>query len=406
MSDLVDNVLIYQQELQGATVALTSKTEALQNLVQEISNSAKEASATTDQISSTMSLYKEALLKAATTTPRGNALQTAQVSEDPRLIHDLDRKSWQLLIELGKEKVESKSTSELKDKFEDALRSLDPSPPEGATVQEINKLRNGGVNIQLATKEAADWLQEPFNKVAFTKKLDANAYIKDRTYPLVVARVPISFDPLKQEHLREVETINKLAPNSISKARWIKPLYRRHAKQTVAYATLSLNSANEADRLIRDGMYICSNRTYPKRLKCEPKQCMKCRKWGHFAAECQAKTDTCGTCGENHVTKDCADKGKRYCVACKATDHTSWDRSCPEFQRKIAQFDEIHPENALMYFPTKESWTLIARPERVPLEDRFPSRYAVGSLPPSKPHKKSSAHKRDCEKAETQAKKH
>ena len=73
--------------------------------------------------------------------------------------------------------------------------------------------------IQLATKEAADRLREPFTKVVFTKKLDANAYIKERTYLLVVPRVPISFDPQNQEHLSEVETINNLAPNSVSKAR-------------------------------------------------------------------------------------------------------------------------------------------------------------------------------------------
>ena len=129
-------------------------------------------------------------------------------------------------------------------------------------------------------------------------------------------------------------------------------------------------------------MNICSSRTYPTRLKYEPKQCMKCRKWGHFVAECHAKDDTCGTSGENHVTKECTDNGKRYCVACKATDHVSWDRSCPEFRRKSAHFDELHPENTLTYFPTEESWMLTARPDRIPLEDRFPSKYAVGSLPP------------------------
>jgi hypothetical protein len=42
----------------------------------------------------------------------------------------------------------------------------------------------------------------------------------------------------------------------------------------------------------------------------------------------------------------------------------------------------MHPENALTYFPTEESWTLNARPERIPLDDGFPSKYAVGSLPP------------------------
>ena len=69
-------------------------------------------------------------------------------------------------------------------------------------------------------------------------------------------------------------------------------------------------------------------------------------------------------------------------MACKATDHTSWDRSCPEFQRKIVQFNDIHLENALTYFPSEESWTLTARLERVPLGKRFPSKYGVGSLPP------------------------
>ena len=115
--------------MQSTTIVLKGKTEAQQSLAQEIGNSAKEASATTDQISNTMTSYKEALLTAAMTTP----WVTTKVSEDMRLIQDLDRKSWQLLIELGKETVESKSASELKDKLETALSSLDPSPPEGAT---------------------------------------------------------------------------------------------------------------------------------------------------------------------------------------------------------------------------------------------------------------------------------
>ena len=109
---------------------------------------------------------------------------------------------------------------------------------------------------------------------------------------------------------------------------------------------------------------------------------MKCHKWGHFASECHASADTCRTCGENHTTRDCNDIDKRFCVACKVTDHASWDRACPEFQRKSMQFNKMHPENALTYFPTDESWTLMARPDRIPLEERFPSQYAVGSLPP------------------------
>ena len=382
MSGIVDGLVANQKGLQSATETLTSKTETLQKIAQEIGSSAKEASESTDQLSNTVTSYKEALLTANNAASRPNAPQLHKTMEDPRLTRDLDRKNRQLLIEMGKEAVEGKSATELKEKIEAALQSITQPTPGDAKVQEINKLRNGGVIIQLETKELAEWIRQLANKKEFTDKLDANAQIKDRTYPLVVPRVPISFEPANLEHLREIETVNNLEPNTISKARWIKPLYRRHPKQRVAYATISLSSASEANRLIRDGMYICSARTYPVRLKYEPKQCMKCCKWGHFTSECHANLDTCGTCRENHTTRECKDSGKRFCVACKATDHASWDRMCPEFQRKSAHFDEMHPENALTYFPTDENWTLTARPDRIPLEERFPSRYAVGSLPP------------------------
>ena len=81
----------------------------------------------------------------------------------------------------------------------------------------------------------------------------------------------------------------------------------------------------------------------------------------------------------------------------------SWDKICPDFQRKSAQFDELHPENALTYFPTEDSWTLTARPERVRLESRFPSKFAVGSLPLTKSHQKATTHKRNRAKAKVVA---
>ena len=55
-------------------------------------------------------------------------------------------------------------------------------------------------------------------------KLDANTQIKERMYPLVVLRVPISFEPTDQEQLQELEAVNNLEPNTINKARCIKPM--------------------------------------------------------------------------------------------------------------------------------------------------------------------------------------
>ena len=94
--------------------------------------------------------------------------------EDPRLTWDLDRKNRQFLIEMGKEVVEGRSATELKEKIKDALHSMTQPSPGDTKVQEINKLRNGGVIVQLETKEMVDWLHEPANKKEFTDKLDVS----------------------------------------------------------------------------------------------------------------------------------------------------------------------------------------------------------------------------------------
>ena len=60
---------------------------------------------------------------------------------------------------------------EIKERMEAALGNMDPTPPEGAKIQEINKLQNRGIIIQLESKEVVDWLREPFNKHTSTGNL-------------------------------------------------------------------------------------------------------------------------------------------------------------------------------------------------------------------------------------------
>jgi len=43
--------------------------------------------------------------------------------------------------------------------------------------------------------------------------------------------------------------------------------------------------------------------------------------------------------------------------------------------------DERNPLNSMPFFPTEQDWTLVSRPIRIPLEERFPAAYAVNSLP-------------------------
>ena len=250
----------------------------LQKLTQDLGNSTREATATSNQLSSTMFSYKEVLLTANSSNKQEMQVAATGTNEDFRLTRDLDRKQRQILLELSKSYSESRSRTNLKEKINAALANVTPPPPEGTKVQEINKLHNGGIVMQLQTKEAADWLREPSNEAAFIKELGTEAHIKGRVYPILIPRVPLSFDPENEENLQEVESANDLPPKTISKAWWIKPAYRRHLRQQYTYATFSLSTAAEANRLIRDGMLICSRRAFPQRLKYEPRQCMKCRK--------------------------------------------------------------------------------------------------------------------------------
>ena len=271
---------------------------------------------------------------------------------------------------------------ELKDKANEALKTTTGrDKPKDAKIETVLKTRTKAILLTFNSKEAAAWVKEPSNECFFAESFSKGSHVQERKYNLIVPRVPTTFNPGEIDQLRELEEANGLQKEAISKARWIKPEGRRRPDQTHAYAIISTNSAEAANLLIRDGLNIHGARVRPSKQKQEPTQCMKCRKWGHFASECPEESDTCGTCGGNHHTSTCKNKDKRFCVSCKDNKHASWDRSCPEFLRRCAIIDERNTENEMPYFPTDQDWTLTVRPNRVPLDVRFPQRYAVNSLP-------------------------
>ncbi len=82
-----------------------------------------------------------------------------------------------------------------------------------------------------------------------------------------------------------------------------------------------------------------------------------------------------------HRTSACQNKEKLHCISCRDNSHASWDRACPEFIKRSTILDERNPLNSMPFFPTDQDWTLVSRPSRIPLEERFPTAYAVQSLP-------------------------
>jgi hypothetical protein len=333
----------------------------------------------TEQLANTATTYRDALLN----KNQSGRAQGGQRNPDPALNAATSRKARQVLIQITEAEVATHSQEVLMEKAMTAIGQIThPPPPEGLTIIEVTKLRKGAILLLFNSKEAADWIQGEDAELEFTIGFLSGAKIKPRQYAILAPRTPLTLDPNNEEHLREIEEANGLAINAIAKAKWIKPANRRKAGQLVAHATLTLNSAKEANKCIRDGLLICGARIFPTKLKQEPTQCMKCRRWGHFATECQDTKDTCGTCGGEHRTNACAESNIRYCVSCNVASHASWDRNCPEFRKRCSWHDNKHPENLLKFFPTEDAWTQVERPERIPITERFPARFAVGSLPP------------------------
>jgi len=368
-----------QGNLDKATDKLEEAAKGLIKAAEALEAKVSQVSVTTTKIANTANTYRDALLKA----PPRRAAQGDAPQIDEAIARSTDRKLRQVLIELPPDEMRWSSLESIKAKAMEAIKKIVmPAPPEDIEVTEITKTRRNGLILLLNTKEAASWLQETEVELLFTGNFSSGAIFKPRQYTILVPRIPLTFSPEQDAHLREVEEGNDMEKGTIAKARWIKPAYRRKPEQRVAHATLMIRDAKIANKCIKDGLYICGTKVFPEKLKQEPTQCMKCRKWGHYAADCSAEKDTCGTCGGEHRSSECTDHTKRYCVSCKANDHASWDRNCPEFAKKCEWFNGKYPENKLRYFPTEDEWTHIQRPPRIPLPERFPAHFAVGSLPP------------------------
>ncbi|KAF7354515.1 RNA-directed DNA polymerase from transposon X-element [Mycena venus] len=193
-------------------------------------------------------------------------------------------------------------------------------------------VQNGAVLLHLNTTMAADWVKT--NMGAFLAQMG-------------------------EGELHVVESDNNLPKGALAKARWIKPLAQRRNGQRVAHAVFGFETAAAANRVIRDGAFVCAARVYGRKLLSEPVRCMKCQGIGlaHVAATCKSIHETCARCAGMHRTTDCtAADNERACANCKNAKreyrgHGAADRTCPIFEEKLHFSLERNPEAKYPYYP-------------------------------------------------------
>jgi hypothetical protein len=172
-----------------------------------------------------------------------------------------------------------------------------------------------------------------------------------------VAVALTDMDAENPRHKAEITELNGMNEDDIVALRWAKPVNRRSPGQRTAHLIVTMNDIETANRAITKGLYICSNSCRVERVRREPPRCLKFQGWNHFAKDCTVENNVCGNCSNGHRTSECPNPQTRRCASCKSSDHASWDRGCPEFVKRLSDFNKRNPENSLQFFPTTETWT-------------------------------------------------
>ena len=222
LSTLVEASLANQKELQNTSKKLEEAAEDIHKSTQDVNRNLAAASDTSSKLTNTVSTYKEMLLtvpQIQQNEPRSGVKRNTTV--DPRITRDMERKAKQVLVDVLNSEVTNQSLDELRNKLNKLIsESEDLTKPKVDTnVQQVTKMRNGGLILQFHTREAAEWFRQPEVELTLLPKIDSSAQVKERSFQILVPRVPVTFNTAKEEHLRELEEQNNLYTNRIKRAK-------------------------------------------------------------------------------------------------------------------------------------------------------------------------------------------
>ena len=194
----------------------------------------------------------------------------------------------------------------------------------------------------------------------------SSAKICNKLYHVITEFVPTTFTMDNNYSHSKLETTNNLEPGSITWSRYIKPPNLCPAGQKVAHVIIGLTSKNATNKVIQYGLYIEGKHVKIQKTLADPRRCLKCQRFGHFAADCKAMGDTCAHCTLNHRTNTCSVTNlttkHTNCPNETAIGHGAADRDCLIFIAETRKLLQRNPENKYKYYPIDDptTWTLLS----------------------------------------------
>ena len=85
------------------------------------------------------------------------------------------------------------------------------------------------------------------------------------------------------------------------------------------------------NKLIKEGVYTNNQKFKAEPFLNLPKQCLKCKDFGHIASSCTRESTICGLCAGNHGDAECESNTSIKCANCNG-NHNAYYRGCQKFK--------------------------------------------------------------------------
>ena len=179
--------------------------------------------------------------------------------------------------------------------------------PDGASFISARLLRNGGAILETDDTNLIAWLCNDDHRQNFQQCFDGgHTQVKDREYSVLMEFVPTKHQVDSEIERQQIEHRANIEKGEILTTRWVKPEERRSEHQRVAHLIVKVKSVRAANQLLREGAIIAGARVFARKMKREPRRCLKCQRLSsHLAATCTSVDNTCATCGAAHRTHTC-----------------------------------------------------------------------------------------------------